>query len=333
MAAGVHRQAAVSALLLAVLALGLWPGCAGSKRRALETPVLRDVQYELQAWPFGRNEGRQIITEHYDVFTTVVDPGLLKAIPQALETAYGYYARLVPTTQKPAERMPVYLLARRGEWEQVTRQRFPGRAPLLLRIRNGGYTENGVAVIQYVAHSTTFPILAHEGFHQYLHHHAGRAIPPWLHEGLASYCEGQRWGAGGLEAFAPWQNALRRNALAETLLRNELIPLTELLRISAGNVVGGSTRRISAYYAQLWVLMLFLEEGADGKYTAAFDRLRGDVGSQDLSLIAQAAHVSSTQPTFDFGTALFTAYFGDDLEALEAEYVRFMRERILGEKP
>ncbi len=277
-AIGRTRWIRPQAVLLAVVTLALFPGCAGSDRRALETPVLRDVPYELQAWPFGRNEGRQIVTEHYDVFTTVVDPELLKAIPQALETAYGFYARLVPSEQRPAERLPIYLLARRGEWEQVTRKQFPARAALLLRIRNGGYTENGVAVIQYVSHATTFPILAHEGFHQYLYHHAGRAVPPWLHEGLATYCEGQRWGAGGLEAFAPWQNALRRNALAETLLRNELIPLPELLRISAGHVVGGSTRKISAYYAQLWALMLFLEEGADGKYTPAFDRLRADVG-------------------------------------------------------
>ena len=102
------------------------------------------------------------------------------------------------------------------------------------------------------------------------------------------------------------------------------------MRINAGHVVGGSTRRIGAYYAQLWALMLFLQEGADGKYADGFMRLRDALGSENLELVAEAAHVSAADRTYSYGRALFAHFISDDLETVEREYTAFMRERILG---
>jgi hypothetical protein len=276
--------------------------------------------------------GRLIKTEHYEIYTTLDDPVLIESLPQAMETTYRFYRQLVPTAIEPERPMPVYLFARRDEWSSFTR-RFAGpRAQTLLKVRHGGYSERGVSVMEYVTHSITFPLVAHEGFHQYVHHCVKRPVPAWLNEGLAVVCEGQRWGKVGLKEFDPWHNPVRRNALAEALVRDEIIPLDELLCINAGHVVGGPSRKIGTYYAQVWALILFLREGADGKYAERFDRLRHALGAEDLETFAQAAHVTSGAPRYNFGRELFRSFITDDLETAEREYIAFMRHRVLGKR-
>jgi hypothetical protein len=317
------RGAVLPALVVCGVFLG---GCASSKRT---TPVLEHVPFEIVAWEDQGYGGRQITTEHYEIYTTLDDDVLLEAIPQAVETAYVFYRQLVPTAREPGERMKVYLFARRGEWADFTR-RFAGpRAKTLLKVRRGGYSERGVSVAEYVSHSVTFPLLAHEGFHQYLHHCVNRRVPAWLNEGLAVLCEGQRWGNVGLKEFDPWYNPSRRNTLAEALLRNELFPLEDLLRINAGHVVGGSSRKVNAYYGQVWALMLFLREGQEGKYAEGFARLLSALGSQDLQPYARAAHVGSSGRRYDFGRDLFCNFITDDLDTFQREYTAFMRQKIL----
>jgi len=317
-------------LLLALTAsVALVGGCVSSEKR---TPALTDVPFQIEDWRYADNAGHRITTEHYEIFTTLTDRVLLDALPQALETAYLFYRELVPTAREPEQSMKVYLFARRGEWASFTRRFGPQRARTLLKVRRGGYMERGITVAEYVSHAVTFPLLTHEGFHQFLFHCAHPRVPAWLNEGLAVVCEGQRWGNVGLAEFDPWHNPRRRNTLAEVLLRDELFPLDELLRINAGQVVGGSTRKISAYYGQVWALMLFLREGEEGKYADGFARLLEALGSKDLEDYARAYHVQSPRRSYSFGCDLFCNFISDDLETVEREYRTFMRQRILGER-
>jgi hypothetical protein len=312
---------------LSLAACGFWAGgCASSKSA---TPVLTDVPFEIQEWEYQGRPGRLVTTEHYKIHATLDDEVLLEALPQAMETAYLFYRQLVPSAREPERHMPVYLFARRGEFASFTKRIAGPRAKTLLKVRRGGYMERGVSVAEYVAHSVTFPLVAHEGFHQYLHHCVSRRVPAWLNEGLAVCCEGQRWSNVGLKEFDPWYNPGRRNTLAEALLRNDIFPLEELLRINAGHVVGGSTREINAYYAQVWALMLFLQEGADGKYADGFARLLNTLGTQDLEPFARAAHLKSTRGPYNYGRELFCNFISDDLETVQGEYVAFMRENVL----
>lgn len=318
-------------LLLAALIAGVVfaGGCAGQKKA---TPVLTDVPFEIDTWQYGSSAGRRIATEHYQIFTTLSDPVLLEALPQAMESAYLFYRELVPTARQPKRPMPVYLFARRGEWASFTRRFGERRARTLLKVRRGGYMERGITVAEYVSHATTFPLLTHEGFHQFLFHCAHPRVPAWLNEGLAVLCEGQRWDGTGLAEFDPWHNPQRRNTLAQALLRDELFTLDELLRINAGRVVGGTTRKISAYYGQVWALVLFLQEGAEGKYAERFARLREAIASKELEDYARAYHVKSPRQAYDFGRDLFCNFISDDLETVEREYRKFMRRRILSEQ-
>lgn len=324
------RVPAHNSLLLTLAVYGVFAGgCAGPRKN---TPVLEDVRFEIKPWRYQGRPGRLLRTEHYEIYTTLSDDVLLAAIPQAVETAYSFYRQLVPTAREPGERMKVYLFAHRSEWASFTRRLAGPRAATLLKVRRGGYSERGVSVIEYVAHSVTFPLLAHEGFHQYLHCCVNRRVPAWLNEGLAVLCEGQRWSDSGLKEFDPWYNPARRNALAETLLRDELLPLDELLRVNAGHVIGESTRRVKAYYGQLWALTLFLREGQDGKYAEGFGRLLESLGSRELEPLARVAQVRSRHPATDFGRAVFCSFISDDLETVEREYVAFMRQKVLGQR-
>ena len=330
MRAAIGRFAVVGVLVLALT------GCADRTPDPRIAPA--DLPVQESPWRYAGRAGKTLESEHYRIHTTVTNESLLRTLPQVVETAYRHYCWLIPTPRQPAEKMEVYLFAQRGEFEHFAQQLAPQKAKLLTQVRNGGFSEQGVSVIEYVSNEITFPLMTHEGFHQYLHHCVRPNIPAWLNEGLAVYCEGFRVTSAGVGRLDPELNPARRNALAEALLRNQLVPLDELLRINAGHVISGSNRKIATYYAQVWMLMLFLEnyEWVDdeqrGKYTASFERLRQALANDDLEQFAQAEHATSSLSSYSFGQALFASYVSPDFEAVDREFVRFMRQRVLNEK-
>ncbi len=297
-------------------------GCAAQEQRAA-------VAYTDEAWTFGRTTGHKLTTDHYELYTTLTDPVLVAALPDFVERAYARCRTLLPPVKEPQERMRIYLFATRGQWEAFTRRFTGARAETFLKVRNGGYSERGVTVIEYVSHAVTFPLLAHEGFHQYVHHYVREEIPPWLNEGLAVWCEGQRWGMYALKEFDPWYNPSRQNQLIESLQGGHLHPLRRLLETHAGRIIEGSSRSVLTYYAQVWALVLFLQEGEGGKYAADFRRLLDDLGRPELLERARAGFIWSDRGDFNLGEAVFRAYIRDDIAAVEREYVNFLRARFL----
>ncbi|MBI5863636.1 MAG: hypothetical protein HZB38_03830 [Planctomycetes bacterium] len=333
-----HRRS-LNAWIMAAVGAALALSATGCAPRNKPDPlIVVNPAYERADWRYGSHPGQRITSEHYDFYTTITDSSLFATLPQVMETAYRNYRRLVPAPREPSEKMKIYLFAQRAEFEHFTKQLSPQKAATLLKVRNGGFSEQGVTVLEYVSHEATFPLMTHEGFHQYLDRCVRPNVPAWLNEGLAAYCEGFRGSAEGISDLDPWLNPLRRNALADALLREQIFPLSELLRINAGHVIGGSDRKISTYYAQVWALMLFLEQGLPdektkvGRYAASFDRLRKALAEDNLESFAQAAFATSNQQVYSFGQCLFSAFVGSDFDAIEKEYVRFMRQRILNEK-
>jgi hypothetical protein len=318
-----HVAWRLTALLPAVCGLALSAGCAS-------TPTRPEVTYESEPWEFAGIDGRRLHTEHYDIYTTIQDPVLVEALPDFVESAYAHYTRIVPPARPPERRMAVFLFATRAQWEAFTRKFTRARAAEFLKVRNGGYSERGVSVIQYVSHRVTFPLFAHEGLHQYLYHCVEQPIPAWLNEGLAVYCEGQRWNDTRLDHFDPAFNPDRQSHLVEALVSERLLSLRDLLETNAGEVMDGTTRQVVTYYAQVWGLMMFLLEGADGRYAEDFGRLLRSVSAGDLRQHARAAFISSEERDFNYGTAVFRSFISDDIEAVEREYRAFLRQRFIG---
>jgi len=288
--------------------------------------------FQSEPWTFGGAAGYKLTTAHYEVYTTLKDQVLVEALPDFVEAAYENYTRLVPPNRNPQQRMKVYLFVSRPQWEAFTRRFVGRRADVFLRVHHGGYSDRGVSVIEYVAHEITFPLLAHEGFHQYLYHHVGSKIPAWLNEGLATCCEGQRWDAYGIREFDPWYNPGRLNHLAAGLAAGRLHPLGKLLAIDAGQVIEDTGQSVASYYAQVWALILFLREGAGGKYAPGFQRLLNALNQANIEQYAKAAHIWSDRPSFNFGEDLFRSFISDDLETVEREYLDFIRQRLVEPK-
>lgn len=321
-------KAAPKFLLLA-LVLTLAPGCVSRRDKPL---VAEDAKYTIADWKYGGRPGHVVTTDHYELYTTVTDENLLKIMPQVLETCYLNYQKTIPG-REPSGKMPVYMFLQRGEFEHFTRRLSPEKADTLVQVRNGGYSERGVTVVQYVSHEFTFPLMTHEAFHQYLYHCVHEDVPAWLNEGVAVCFEGQYGSNTGIRAFDAWYNPSRRGKLVESLQRQDLFSLSELLRIHAGHVVGGSMRRIGAYYGQVWALVLFLQHGEDGKYAEGFRRMLEAISRNEHTRHSEAAYaMASDGGQYDPGTSLFAAFISPDIETVNREYVRFMRQRFLGER-
>lgn len=294
---------------------------------AAEAP--REISVQRESWRFGGRPGHKIVTPHYEIYTTVDDERLIETFPTLVEGAFDFYTELVPPTREPNTLLKTYFFQTRRQWLVFTHSQFPpARAKMLSRVRYGGYSEGSLAAIEYVSHAITFPLFTHEGFHQYVHAYVSERIPAWLNEGLSVCCEGQRW-SGTRVTFDPWDNPLRRNTLADRLLRKNLIPLRELLRTHAGEVVQGPPSKTGTYYSQVWMLVMFLKEGP---YAEQFGRLMEKLGDPQLERYARAAFIASDSGQYNFGEYLFRSFITDDLATFEREYVAFMRMRVLGER-
>jgi hypothetical protein len=297
-----------------------------------ESTLVPEVAYQRQPWSFGPLEGQQLTTDHYVIRTTLQDDALIEALPSFVEASYQYYQSLAPAAHPPEDPMQVYLFARREEWSAFT-ERFVGdQAETYLKVRNGGYSRDGVSVIQYVAHAATFSLFAHEGWHQYLSECVPNPVPAWINEGIAVMCEGQRWssfeGQYGLSSFDPWHNPARRNTLIEAYMDDRLMPLQQLLETHPGEVIVETSRTVRMYYAQVWALVMFLQHGAEGKYAAGFHELTHAFRDPDLLRKAAAVHIWSENGDLNLGEALFHLYISEDISAVEAEYHDFIANGI-----
>lgn len=300
-------------------------GCSG----ALGPPP---VAFSTNEWtsPAGA-AGVQIVTEHYDLRTTSPDALLKERLPEFMEAAFRGYASTIRPSRENADRMVVYLFGTRDEWAAFTRVTFPAQAYTYLHLHAGGYTDqpSGMAVAHDLGRDRTLSLLAHEGFHQYVARHLERPLPPWLNEGLACQWEAFRLARGG-PVFTPKENYLRRNDLRSALNnKNAFIPLSQLLGMHAGEAVVETGQMVRSYYSQVWLLILFLQHGADRKYAKGFADLLADAGTDRLHDAASAYRAASPEKRrLSDGEILFRHYITDDLTTCADEYADFGRQLV-----
>ncbi len=318
-----HPPLALGPLSRRVLLLPLVAGAIGSAGCQQPTK-LKPPSFELETrpWRFGRDEGTLLITPHYNIYTTVQDPEMVTVVPTLVETAHRVYQQVLPVDLPSASRSNLYLFQSRNQWERFTRRFSPRRADVYMRIRSGGYAEpNGTVVYSLRRRYYTLAVIAHECLHMYIYRNFSmKAVPPWLNEGLACYCEGHEW-QGHTPVFTPGKNRFRMNAVREALARGSLIKLEEMLATDAGRIVLLTPQRVKVYYAQAWSMVAFLMHG--GKYEDAFARLRRELGTAKMRHAVAAytvAHPTAGGGRMSQGEALFRHYITDDLERFNAEY-------------
>lgn len=295
-------------------------------------PAVKDVQI----WSNGHGPGLIVRTENYLVYTTLLEPLMLRQLPAFLESAYQAYQSQLPRPLVKTQPLKVYLFETRGQWEQFTRETAGADAEILLQIQRGAYTLNGICVAYNIGRKQTFSVIGHEGWHQFNQQLFAYRLPSWLDEGIATLFETCRYSQGKF-LFEPWQNMGRLGSLKETILRKHMIPLDQLIVLNPGQVINGhgNDNNVVAFYAQNYALVRFLREYNYGvrlrKYHALL--LGGADGTWPLSNDLTALAADRTRPlTVGWNTQispiLFNYYIEPEIEILQAQYEDFCRKMV-----
>ncbi len=296
-----------------------------------DLPAVKSVQH----WENKYGDGLLVVTEHYKVYTTLMDPLMLWLVPGFVESAYQGYQKQLPIPIETKTKFDIYLFADRSQWEDFTRTFAVPNAELYLKIRKGAYYLNGACVAYNIGRTITFSAIGHEGWHQFNSRHFAYRLPSWLDEGIATHFEQTR-SENGWFYFEPWKNLARLGALRKALLENRMIPLEKLITLNPGEVVGDADQStLMNLYAQSYALVRFLREEEYGRRLAKFhNMLTGALdGTWPLEgvekIIASDRNIPLTTGWNKFvATKLFKYYINEDFKTLNEEYLAFCRKIV-----
>lgn len=317
------------------------PGGAGWMINYLKSRKLPALK-EVEPWENKYGPGLMLVTEHYRIHTTLLDPLMLSQMPGYIESAYNSYQKQLSKPVETRFEMPVYLFATRQQWEDFTKAFTGEQAPMYLKIKAGAYYLKDTWVGYNIGRERTFSVLAHEGWHQFNKRHFKFRLPSWLDEGIAMCFEAGRY-ENGLFKFDPSMNLNRLGGLKMTLIKGRMIPLRRLIAMNPGEAImrdalageeGGSEEAV-AFYSQAYALVRFLKEDGYGKRLANYHQmlmggLRGTWPiSETAKKIASDRNIPLTVAwNRVVGTKLFEHYIGSDIEQIEREYLTFCRKLV-----
>ncbi|MHC4238999.1 MAG: hypothetical protein ACYSUC_04495 [Planctomycetota bacterium] len=309
-------------------------GTAAEVIERLKSENLPAVE-SIEVWPNGYGGGIVLTTDHYEIYTTFLDSLMLREIPGFMESAYRGYNSQLPTPIETTTKFRIYLFAKRDQWEDFTKVFAGDQAPLYRRIKAGAYYLNGACVAYNIGRERTFSVLGHEGWHQFNSRHFKYRLPSWLDEGVAMLFEVSRY-EQGLYYFEAGRNLNRLGALKKTLMKDQMIPLRELIAVNPGEVLmTDDVGAIMAFYGQSYALVRFLREEGYGKrlhnyHQMLLDGLRGrwPLSEPERRVAADRNIPLTVHWNRAVGPKLFEHYIDDDFEKIEEEYKRFCRKIV-----
>ncbi len=290
----------------------------------------------VEKWSNSYSDGLLIETRHYKVYTTLLEPLMLKQIPAFIETAWRQYQNQLPTPVESKDKFIVYLFKDRRQWEKFTKQFTGDQWPVYLKIKKGAYYLKGICVAYNIGRSRTFSVIGHEGWHQFCHKHFKYRLPSWLDEGIAQLFETSKFDKGQF-VFKPAENLQRLGALKLIIQNKKIIPLRELISLNPGEVVmwADSNKAVMAFYAQAYALVRFLREEDYGKRLANYHQMLLGALNGTWPLDKNEAKIASDRnipltTTWNryIAQKLFDIYIGEEIERIEPEYQRFCRKIV-----
>jgi len=279
--------------------------------------------------PYG--DGLTIVTQHYRIHTTMLEPLMLKQIPAFVEAAWKQYQNQLPVQVKSEDKFTIYIFKDRSQWEDFTKQFTGDQWPIYLKIKKGAYFLNGACVAYNIGRSRTFSVIGHEGWHQFCNKYFKYRLPSWLDEGIAQLFEQSDF-ENGQFVFSPAKNLQRLGALKLTLQNNQAIPLRQLISLNPGEVVlqEEPDKAVMAFYAQAYALVRFLREENYGKRLSNYHQMMlGALNGtwpldESETKIASDRNIPLTAAWNRYiAQKLFDIYIGQDVETIEPEYLAF----------
>jgi hypothetical protein len=309
------RRIAVICLVLLLLA-----GCSASRPTLgrWEGPA-HPAGVTTSAWSWVERPGRTIHTDNYDIHTTIDDPETVNYLAQIMQGAYAMYRQAAPEVVPSSKPMECFIFQMRSEWEQYT-MRFAGPdANVYIQIRNGGYTQKDRYVSFYNGRLSTYSVASHEGWHQFAGRNFTGRLPPFLEEGMACRFETINW-ENDLPRWNLSVNSERLLQLRQAIEHGNVVPLEKLCTMHAGDVVGESSDKIDAFYAQSWAFARFLWEGENARFRPALQRWIAETANGTV-LDPTGSHRVSSAPWRREGVgAMIEHYLGTNLAEVSRLY-------------
>ncbi len=343
------KSTLISTIFIVCLAGGqsdrIEAGEAGAKQRDARTGMVEHLRRQnppalkaVEVWNNQYGPGLKLTTAHYEIFTTLLEPSMLRRSPGLIESAYKAYNLQLPEPVETRALFTIYLFADRRQWEDFTNNFAGDQAAIFRRIKAGAYCHNGVCVAYDIGIERTFSVLAHEGWHQFSDRHFKFRPPSWLDEGIAMLFEAHTTADGTFD-FEPAQNAYRLNTLKKTLSKNKMLPLRDLIATTPGDVLAtDQTETVLAFYSQSYALVRFLQESGGGKRLGDYRRLLADGlrGNWPLDEVSRKIASDRNIPrnilwNHLVSMVLFHEYIGDDYGPVEKEYLAFCRQIVTDE--
>jgi hypothetical protein len=279
------------------------------------------VSTSVKPWRTPSGTGRTIRTPHYLIHTTVEKSDFNGRIAQLMEGSLKQYSKLVPNIELSARPMECYIFAKRDQWEAFTRQATGPEAPIYLRVNRGGYTIDDWYACYFIGDAGTYDVAAHEGWHQFVGRHFREPIPPFLEEGIGTMFQNVHWD----NDLPRWNWSLhpaRVHRLRNVMERKMLIPLDELIRMHAGDVVKTGSEKIESFYSETWAFARFCCEGENGKYYDGLKKMLSDAAAGRLHGIPE---VRAGEWNPDLVKPLLEHYLRADLPTLDREFQAYMK--------
>jgi len=290
----------------------------------------------VMPWKHKYVTGLKLTTDHYEIYTTLLEPLMLRQVPGFMESAHRAYNKQLLEPVETTAKFKIYLFAERQQWEDFTDDFTGAQAPVYKKIKAGAYYLKGSCVAYNIGRERTFAVLGHEGWHQFNKRHFKYRLPSWLDEGIAMQFETSRYD-NGMFYFNPERNHYRLGALKLSLLENKIIPLKQLIALNPGEVLVADDPddALRAFYAQAYALIRFLREDDYGKRLSNYHQLLIDglEGKWPLNAEDRRAAMDRNIPLTvrwnrTVGSRLFEQYISEDLSEIEKEYHNYCRKIV-----
>ena len=294
---------------------------------------------EVSVWENPYGPGLVIRTSHYEVYTTLMEPLMLRQLPFFLESAYDAYCSQIADPVTSDRLFRTYLFGKRSEWETFTIQATGSQAETYLMIQRGAYALHDVCVAYNIGMERTFSVIGHEGWHQFTFRYFKFRIPSWLDEGIAMLFEEFRFERNRY-VFEPRRNLQRLGSLKRTLDSHRMLMLSDLIELNPGQILHGADQignqdYVRAFYAQSYALVRFLREDNYGQRLKSYHNLllaglRGNWPlSEEEKRYAADRNIQLTGGwNKQVSPKLFALYIESDIEKLEKQYRDYCRKIV-----
>jgi len=285
---------------------------------------------DVRQWQNPYGSGLVIETRHYEIYTTMLEPLMLKQVPAFVEAAWQQYQEQIPEPISASHKSRLYLFNTREQWEQFSKTFTGAQWPMYQKIKKGAYFLNDTCVAYNIGRTRTFSVLGHEGWHQFCNKHFKYRLPSWLDEGVAQLFEHSVM-QNGRFVFLPAKNYQRIGSLKLAMQRGQLIPLQTLISLNPGQTVlhnESSDAATMAFYAQSYAFVRFLREDNYGKrlgsyYQMMLGAFKGTwpVSPTEAEIAANRNIPLTAQWNSYIAQKLFKIYIGEEIKKIEPEFL------------